>query len=250
MSLLRYPGGKTRAIKILKEFIPPNTKELCSPFFGGGSFEIYCANELNIKVYGYDFFKPLVAFWKYALEKPNILACSVEKCHPIDKESFHKYRETLTMTKSVLTMATNFFVLNRSSFSGTTLSGGFSPEAGSKRFTLSSIERIRKFKCPNLTVKWMHFKDSIPLHPDTLLYLDPPYMLDNSKLYGTKGDLHEGFDHNMLFDILNKRKNWILSYNNHPEIVKKYSNYKITNVEWSYGMSSDKNSKEILITSL
>ena len=37
-SPLRYAGGKSKAIKILKQYIPPNTKEICSPFFGGGSF--------------------------------------------------------------------------------------------------------------------------------------------------------------------------------------------------------------------
>ena len=44
-SLLRYPGGKTKAIKQLKEFIPVGTKEICSPFFGGGSFELYLSTQ-------------------------------------------------------------------------------------------------------------------------------------------------------------------------------------------------------------
>jgi len=31
-SLLRYPGGKTRAVNLLLTLIPKNTNELCSPF--------------------------------------------------------------------------------------------------------------------------------------------------------------------------------------------------------------------------
>lgn len=33
-SPLRWPGGKIRAIKLLKKYIPDNTKIICSPFIG------------------------------------------------------------------------------------------------------------------------------------------------------------------------------------------------------------------------
>lgn len=39
-----------------------------------------------------------------------------------------------------------YFIINRCSFSGATLSGGFSLESSQKRFTTSSIERIKKIK--------------------------------------------------------------------------------------------------------
>ena len=39
-SLLRYPGGKTRAVKQIQQYIPKGIDKLCSPFFGGGSLEI------------------------------------------------------------------------------------------------------------------------------------------------------------------------------------------------------------------
>jgi site-specific DNA-adenine methylase len=35
MSALRYPGGKTRAIKILDTYLLSDITELYSPFFGG-----------------------------------------------------------------------------------------------------------------------------------------------------------------------------------------------------------------------
>jgi len=50
-----------------------------------------------------------------------------------------------------------------------------------------------------------------------------------------------------LATILKGRDNWILSYNNCPEILKLYENYDILYPDWKYGMSSDKNSKEVLI---
>ncbi|MGI0004763.1 MAG: DNA adenine methylase, partial [Candidatus Nitrosotenuis sp.] len=56
-SPLRYPGGKSRAVNIIAKYIPKGTKKLCSPFFGGGSFEIACA-QTGTRVYGYDSFQP------------------------------------------------------------------------------------------------------------------------------------------------------------------------------------------------
>ena len=68
ISPLRYPGGKTRACKILYEllnehFSMNNIKNLISPFFGGGSFEFYIYNKHNINVIINDKFKPLISFW-------------------------------------------------------------------------------------------------------------------------------------------------------------------------------------------
>jgi DNA adenine methylase len=62
-SILRYPGGKSRAIKYLKDYFPKDLDILVSPFFGGGSLEIYLSKQ-GVKIYGYDIFKPLVNFWK------------------------------------------------------------------------------------------------------------------------------------------------------------------------------------------
>ena len=43
MSILRYPGGKTRAIKVLDQQLPDmsDVDYVVSPFFGWGSFEFH-----------------------------------------------------------------------------------------------------------------------------------------------------------------------------------------------------------------
>ena len=69
----------------------------------------------------------------------------------------------------------------------------------------------------------------------------------NNNLYGKNGDTHSGFDHEGLFNLLNKRKGWLLSYNNTPEIREMYKDYKIIEAEWAYGMNKSKESSEILI---
>lgn len=253
-SPLRYPGGKSRAVKYIFQHIDQffkgtTIREMCSPFFGGGSLEIFCAQN-NIQVYGYDIFQPLVDFWQCLSEDRMKLANIVEEYRPLEKERFYELQQSQMCSKNRFERAVFFFVLNRTSFSGSTLSGGMATggDNDNPRFTESSIERLREFKINNLTVKLADFKRSISKHKDKLLYLDPPYLIQ-SKLYGMKGDLHKNFDHAGLADILKERESWILSYNNSTEIHKMYSGYKILYPDWKYGMSNDKTSREVLILS-
>ena len=46
---------------------------------------------------------------------------------------------------------------------------------------------------------------------------------------------------------MKQKNNWVLSYNPTPFILDLYKDYEIVYPEWAYGMSKDKNSKEILI---
>ena len=249
-SPLRYPGGKSRAAKKLFEYIPLGTKTIVSPFFGGGSLEIYCAQK-GMKVYGYDNFEPLSDFWQWLLKDPNKLADEVEKYRPLKpREKFYELQKVHIKEKNSFQRAVMFYVLNRTSFSGSTLSGGMA--SGGKddnpRFTESSVQRLRDFKVKNFSVKFMDFKKSIPKHPNDLLYLDPPYLIENN-LYGHRGDLHRDFDHKGLAQILRKREKWILSYNESDTIKEMYEGFQFVYPEWTYGMSKDKKSREILIIS-
>lgn len=61
--------------------------------------------------------------------------------------------------------------------------------------------------------------------------------------------MHESFNHVLLFDLLNTRKNWIITYNNCEYIRNMYQDYLIIDVNWKYGMNTSKLSSEIIIIS-
>lgn len=244
-SPLRYPGGKTRGVEFITRFFPKNLDSILSPFLGGGSIELITAAK-GTKVYGYDIFNPLIEFWQCIISNPIELATEVEKYYPLSKEMFYELQKKQSFFQTKIQRAAVFFVLNRTSFSGSTLSGGMSPEH--PRFTLSSIERIKKFHNPNLIIDTADFKESLVNNPHMFTYLDPPYLI-KSTLYGKKGNAHKGFDHLGLSKILKERLHWILSYNDCPEIREIYAGFHILTPNWKYGMSNDKSSKEVLIFS-
>jgi DNA adenine methylase len=244
-SLLRYPGGKTRAIGTIIPYFPSDVSAVCSPFFGGGSVELYLAAK-GIRIFGYDIFNPLVEFWQCATSSPEELSAQVGLYYPLTKKRFYELQEKQTGFQSKIERAAVYYVLNRSSFSGSTLSGGMSP--GHPRFTGTSIQRLRDFYNPHVSVEESDFAVSIAHHPEMFTYLDPPYLTGRA-LYGKKGNTHRHFDHDALREVLMKRGNWILSYNDCPEIRRLYAGFRITIPEWKYGMSSNKISREILISS-
>jgi DNA adenine methylase len=151
MSVLRYPGGKSKACKVLDEMIKNNFNmndydTVISPFFGGGSFEFYLQKQYNLKIVANDKFTPLYNFW-YVCKHENDALCNelYLNLDKINKEDFILLRKNI-MNDVNTEQAKNYFIINRCSFSGSTLSGGFSGEASKKRFTKSSIDRIKKTK--------------------------------------------------------------------------------------------------------
>ena len=260
ISPLRYPGGKTRACKIIEDVILQHFDMTCydtiiSPFFGGGSFEFYLQNKYGVKLIVNDKFTPLYHFWKQVKLNKKLLCEELRKLKSVSKEQFMAYRNTIMdLNDNVLQQAIQYFVVNRCSFSGSTLSGGFSEEASSKRFTPSSINKIEALDFTNIEIYNNDFYDFVNDFTNnnnkTLLFLDPPYYLENkSKLYGNNGDMHEGFNHQLLFELLNTKKNWIITYNNCEHIRNIYKDYTIIDVNWSYGMNTSKTSSEIIILS-
>ena len=258
ISPLRYPGGKSRACKIIDNVILQHFDITCfdtiiSPFFGGGSFEFYLQNKYGLNLIVNDKFTPLYNFWKQVKLNKTILCEELRKIKSVTKEQFMTYRNTImNLNDNILHQSIQYFIINRCSFNGAILSGGFSQEASSKRFTPSSINKIEALDFTNIEIYNSDFYDFINnlTNDKALIFLDPPYYLESkSKLYGNNGDMHERFNHKLLFDLLNIKKNWIVTYNNCHHIRDMYKDYIIIDVNWSYGMNTTKVSSEIIIIS-
>ena len=255
-SPLRYPGGKTRACNILDHIL--NTyfdlstiDTLISPFFGGGSFEIYVHRKYGFNVIANDKFNPLYTFWKHCIQNPEELATSITTFGRITKERFLSIRRGILEETDSLIKASMYFILNRCSFSGSTMSGGFSMEASTKRFTPSCIERIRQLQLHRFSISNIDFEPFLDnnYHVNSILFVDPPHHIDHH-LYGFNGDLHEDFDHERLYMCLKNHSRWILTYNDCEYIRTLYREYTIIDASWTYGMNRSKKSSEIVILSV
>ena len=210
-------------------------------------------NKYNLKLIVNDKFTPLYNFWKQIKNNKNVLCEELRKINSITKEDFMNYRKIImSLNDNCLEQAIYYFIINRCSFNGSTLSGGFSLEASNKRFTETSINKIESLDFTNIEIYNKDFYDFIINYNtnNSLMFLDPPYYLENkSKLYGNNGDMHENFNHQFLFELIRTKRNWIMTYNNCDYIKNLYKDFIIINVNWTYGMNTDKKSSEIIIIS-
>lgn len=255
-SPLRYPGGKTRACKqldsiVAEHFDMSKIHTIISPFFGGGSFEFHLQYRYGLHIIANDKFTPLYHFWKTCKTEPDRLCQELTKhIHTIDKQKFINLRDQIMEETDIFQQSIMYFIINRCSFSGSTLSGGFSPESATQRFTYSSIDKIKSLDLSRFDIYNLDYEEFIRsvMNDQHILFLDPPYYLEKgSKLYGKNGDMHDTFDHERLYRCLSQTKKWILTYNNCEYITTLYKDYTIIETNWTYGMNASKKSSEIVI---
>ena len=247
-SPLRYAGGKSLAVGYIIELLPTNIKRIVSPFFGGGSVEIAISKYLGLEVIGFDIFDILMNYWKFQIEKPNILYLELKKLKP-SKETFYKIKEILKahwekrVKLNPLKLAVYFFFTFNLSYGPGFLGWPSNIYLNEKRYQ-KMIERVRDFNPGNLKVGCADFRETLRKYKNDFMYLDPPYYIGpDSKMF--KGIYpqrnfpihHDGFPHEVLRDMLKKHKGgFILSYNNCPTIKEYYKEYQQFFPRWQYTM--------------
>jgi len=246
-SPLRFPGGKSKAITKILNYLPSGFSEYREPFIGGGSLFIYLKQiKPEVKFWINDLNYDLYCFWKQIQVDIDTLSKKVWAIKQGDVSGREIFKQLTSVDLNDLSdfeRAVRFFVLNRISFSGTVDCGGFSQTAFEKRFTDSSIVRLSALgkilqgtKITNLDYSEVL---SIP-GDDVFIFLDPPYFTaTKSRLYGKRGDLHTSFDHQKFAQELKRcQHKWLITYDDSPEIRR---NFKFANIyEWEmqYGMNN------------
>jgi DNA adenine methylase len=261
-SPLRYPGGKQKAIAQIARYLPPQFREFREPFVGGGSVflhvhqrhpEVSCwINDLNPELYH---------FWSQV--KTN-LPQLVEQVWQVKRQTtdgralFTQLAAIDPRTLSSLERAVRFFVLNRITFSGTIESGGYSAAAFQSRFTDSAIQRLADLKesLVETTVTHSDYSDLLQQPGEQVfIFLDPPYLSKTrSKLYGRKGDLHTGFDHDRFAERMAQCPHqWLITYDDCDQVRQNFAFAQIYEWELQYGMNNYRQAnaekgKELFIT--
>jgi DNA adenine methylase len=259
-SPLRYPGGKSRAVETIAKLLP-DFDEFREPFLGGGSVFVYVKQRFPDKKYWInDLYSELYKFWKMTQKDVNSLISKVyewREKYPVGKELFQFLNKNIDSFND-LEKASAFFVFNRITFSGTTLSGGYSEGAFTGRFTESSIKRLNDLaKIINgSTITNFDYEKVVQKKGENVfIFLDPPYYsATKSALYGKNGNLHKSFDHERFAENMkNCPHKWLITYDDSKYIRELFSFANIISWNLTYGMrnitdSSDQNGKELFIS--
>lgn len=249
-NVLRYPGGKSKALDLIIPKIPNNIQEFREPMAGGGSVslaikQLYPHVNIWINDLNYD----LICFWKTLRDNPSELIDEIMRIKLTTTDGKKLFLELSNQTDGTeFERAVRFFILNRISFSGTVDSGGYSQHAFERRFTISAIEKlwevstiIKDFKITHGDYEPLLFENG----EKVFIFLDPPYYsTTKSKLYGKKGTLHTTFDHERFAQNVQKCPHlWLITYDDCSEVRQIFSFAHIYPWELQYGMTNYKQPK-------
>jgi site-specific DNA-adenine methylase len=263
---LRYPGGKSRACTKMDQYFPDlrNYEEFREPFLGGGSVAIYITKKYpDIKVWVNDLYNPLYNFWCILRDEPEELHRCLKGYKEdygtpeLARQLFNEMKIQLNHEESEdFYRAVAFYIINKCSFSGLTESSSFSAQASESNFSMRGIEKLPEYS--KLIANWHITNYSYDYLMDgnksAFMYLDPPYDIKDN-LYGRKGSMHKGFDHDKFAsDCDSCSMDQLISYNSDQLVKERFKNWNAAEFDLTYTMRSvgeymreQKDRKELLL---
>ena len=267
---LRYPGGKTKYTKLFVDIISMNGLQnvtFVETFAGGagsaislllkGYVKALFLNDMDIAIY---------SFWKSVKEYPDefielIRSTRISITEWKRQKAIYERKES----NDLLALGFATFYLNRCNHSGILEArpvGGLRQDGRysissryNKETSIEKIKRIAEFSDSievfNLDgIDFLRLLKQRHRNRKFLIYFDPPYYQKGPELYlnhFTKND------HKLLRDqILKCPFPWVLSYDNHEEILKLYNNHDCS-VYWNrlrHTITGNKSAEELIISKL
>ena len=267
---LRYPGGKSRACTKMDQYFPDLREydEYREPFLGGGSVAIHVTKKYpTVKVWVNDLYEPLVNFWQILQSDGQKMRDELNQLkyrHPEPvsaKKLFLEAKEYLNHAgkgTEPFHRAVSFYIINKCSFSGLTESSSFSAQASDSNFSMRGIDKlpgysqiIKNWEITNLSYDKLLDEGS---EKTAFIYLDPPYDIKDN-LYGKKGAMHKGFDHDRFAsDCDSCSMDCLISYNADQLVKDRFKEWNAGEFDLTYTMRSvgeymrdQKQRKELLL---
>ena len=265
---LRYPGGKSRAVTKMDQYFPDfrNYAEFREPFLGGGSVALYVTKKYpHLKITVNDLYEPLINFWVQLQQFGDELTDKIRQyksTHPEPdsaRELFNNSKVVINdKSLDVIERAAAFWIVNKCSFSGLTESSSFSAQASNNNFSMRGIEKLPEYS--SLISSWhinqysYEYLMENDIHDSLFVYLDPPYDIKDN-LYGRKGSMHKGFDHDRFASDCDKYSiPMMVSYNSDQLVKDRFKDWKAAEFDLTYTMRSvgeymrdQKSRKELLL---
>ena len=248
---LRYPGGKSRALSKLFQFIPnlSDYTEYREPFLGGGSVAIEVSKRYpHLKIWVNDLYEPLYNFWRQIQnngEEIKDKLIEYKSLYPNPDKARGLFVESKELvndqTLDSLDRAVRFYIVNKCSFSGLTENSSFSQQASISNFSMNGIEKLTGYQ--EMITNWKFTNESYEqlLTDDrsVFIYLDPPYEIKDNLYGGKGGTMHKRFDHDE-FAIQCDRyaSSQLVSYNSDQIIKDRFDGWTAAEFSHTYTMRS------------
>ena len=264
-SPLRYPGGKgklTPLIELLIELHGHRGGTYIEPFAGGAGVAIELLEKKVVsEIVINDLDKGIYSFWRAILEETDKFLEQVNTI-PLTIAEWKKQRRICFENNKKYSFELGFatFYMNRTNRSGIIKAGAIGGIEQSGLWKLDArfnredlISRIKKI-AKNKSKIHLYNKDIksflekyLPKYKDNVfIYFDPPYFNKGKELYLNFLNYN---DHIRIEKLIDSMVNcdWIITYDDTPEIEKIYEKYCIRRIELNYSVGKKRKSNELII---
>lgn len=264
-SPLRYPGGKGKLTSFMEYMIDRlghRGGTYIEPFAGGAGIavELLLRNVVSrIVINDYD--KGVWSFWKAILTETDRFI-ELVRTVPLTMEEWGRQREICINRNDKYSFELGFatFYMNRTNRSGIIKGGVIGGQEQDGDWTMDVrfnreelISRIRNIAERKKDIK-LYNKDInslianyVPLYKDNvIIYFDPPYYKKGKQLY-MNFFKHE--DHICIEETIRKKVacDWIITYDDAPEIEAIYHDYDLYLYDLNYSVSKKCKASELII---
>lgn len=266
-SPLRYPGGKGKLARFMKEIVRSNglsDGRYVEPYAGGAAvaWELLLTGVVR-RVSINDISLPVFAFWHSVLNSTDKLCRLIHDCSLTieerdgQKEVFRRANEA-----DHLSLGFSFFFLNRTNRSGILNGGviGGRDQTGkwkidarfNKPDLISRIEKIASLRArielTNLDAVKFIEANAKRFSKRTLLYIDPPYFDKGRFLYH---DAYRAEDHGTVAESVKKLSglNWVVSYDDVRPIHDLYASAPWIQYTLNYSARNVTRGREVMFFS-
>jgi DNA adenine methylase len=240
MKFLRYPGGKTKLLYFLADFLPKSTEiegRYLEPFVGGGSIFLYIQPERAVIS---DLNKELIDLYKGIKYYPHKV-WETFKNFAGGKEAYYTIRDGDYLTKHLYYRAARTLYLNRTCFKGMwrhnpkgNFNVGYGGEERRWAITYENILKLSKIlkKTSILHSDFEQILDQIK--SGDYIFLDPPYKPGEKQMFeahyvnGRFSFTDQVRLSNKLKEISQKKNfSWMMTNSSHPDICNLYEHFNI-----------------------
>lgn len=238
---LRYPGGKGKLAPFIKSIMEANELtdgHYVEPYAGGAALALELLfHEYVSHIHINDISKPIYAFWRSVLTRPDEFAERVLGAElTVSEWDRQKAIFRSGPSAGLLDLGFATFYLNRTNRSGILNAGIIGGRAQSGEWKLDArfnavdlAQRIlsiggqaERISLTNEDARTFLENGSAKWPARTLVYLDPPYFEKGRHLYY---DFYKPDDHKVVAECVRqtlRSQQWIVSYDDVPEIAAIY----------------------------
>lgn len=243
--IIKYNGGKSSELEIIKKFIPENINTYIEPFVGGGSIYFYLNHEKNIIN---DINKNLIHFYSTVKNNFKILEKEISSLEN-DENTYYIIRNMMNeKIEKEYDLATLFYYINRTCYRGMIRynnKGEFNVPFGRYK-SFNPLSFISEEHIKLLERTEIYNKDFSQIFEmadkEDFMFLDPPYMSQFKRYYN---DFSEE-DQRRLFECFKKSKaNCMMVISDLGIIRELYKDYIVYEYDKTYAVNIGKDFKPV-----